>query len=87
MTINCLSPHLQPGAPGHKSAKEVYPEPGRPTGPLQPKAMATAFALFAGVLLPCWGAFPQFKRGLAKVSQRAFRAFRCVDGGGPGIAV
>lgn len=58
------------GAPGHVPGKEVYPEPHRPR---QPKPRATAFLLPAGVLLPCWGEFPQIKRGLMKVSQRAFR--------------
>ncbi|XP_054424692.1 colipase-like protein 2 [Pteronotus mesoamericanus] len=30
--------------------------------------MATAFALLAGVLLPCWGALPQFRKGLMKMN-------------------
>ncbi|XP_066216409.1 colipase-like protein 2 [Saccopteryx leptura] len=31
-------------------------------------ATATAFALLLGVLLPCWGAFPQFGNELRKVN-------------------
>ncbi|XP_066109010.1 colipase-like protein 2 [Saccopteryx bilineata] len=31
-------------------------------------ATATAFVLLAGVLLPCWGAFPQFGNELRKVN-------------------
>ncbi|KAM5285532.1 colipase-like protein 2 [Hipposideros larvatus] len=30
--------------------------------------MATAFLFFAGVLLPCWGAFPWVERGLKKMN-------------------
>ncbi|XP_070101622.1 colipase-like protein 2 isoform X5 [Equus caballus] len=48
--------------------------------------MAAAAALLAGVLLPCWGAFPQLNKGLLKAgclirSQMDLKALRHPAGG------
>ncbi|KAF5929643.1 hypothetical protein HPG69_002364, partial [Diceros bicornis minor] len=74
VTINLLAVHPQQragprGAGSRGREGGLDPRPlGSPTGPLPFKPMATAFALLAGVLLLCWGAFPKFNKRLMKMN-------------------